>query len=239
MAGLTWILTVFCAAGCHLSSASPVLRSAHVVQVGQNASLTCNLTSSAEITWYQLRSDQLLPLMTVRLSRVTEHTVDIHTADTNRFTFGGDLNEGSVSLEILEVEEKDSGLYFCAGRCDGAVCVNRGIDLTVTGADGGSARDRMKQPCWTLGICLLPGLLTICFMFIAGFYLCSGKAAVCCCDPLRGDSALRVTEDVSLHYSSLRHEDKPRPPGREGPRLGEENVTYSTVTSRKNPNGSE
>ncbi|XP_044028514.1 uncharacterized protein LOC122864860 isoform X2 [Siniperca chuatsi] len=194
MAGVTWILTVLCVAGCYLSSASPVLRSA---RVGQNVSLTCNLTSSSEITWYRLRSEQLLPLLTVKSSKVGEDTVDFHTANNSRVNNNGDLERGLVGLEILEVEEEDGGLYFCTGRCAGAVCVNRGIHVAV-----------------------------------------DGKPAVCCCNSLRSNTSRRVTEDASLHYSSLKHADKPRPSGRGGTGLVKEEVTYSSVTSCKNQDGS-
>lgn len=120
-------------AGGHLFSASPVLRSALVVQAGQNVSLACNLTSRQEITWYLLRSDQLLPVLTVRSSRVGEDTVNVHIADRRRVNSVGDLKSGSVGLEIEEVQEDDAGLYFCTGRCAGAVCVNRGIHLVLDG----------------------------------------------------------------------------------------------------------
>ncbi|KAE8282573.1 hypothetical protein D5F01_LYC19984 [Larimichthys crocea] len=133
MVPLTWILSLICVAGGHLFSASPVLRSALVVQAGQNVSLACNLTSRLEITWYLLRSDQLLPVLTVRSSRVGEDTVNVHIADRRRVNSVGDLKSGSVGLEIEEVQEDDAGLYFCTGRCAGAVCVNRGIHLVLDG----------------------------------------------------------------------------------------------------------
>ncbi|XP_070777988.1 uncharacterized protein [Enoplosus armatus] len=196
MAGLIWILTVLCVAGCHLSSASPVLRSALVVQAGQNVSLTCNLTSSREITWYFLRSDQLLPLLTVTPSKVVEDTVVFHAEYVSRINNKGHLKSGLVGLEILEVEERDAGLYFCTGKCAEAVCVDRGIHLAV-----------------------------------------EGRPAVCCCPSVSSIRSQRVTEE-SLHYSSLKHADKPRPSGRGGTGLVEEDVTYSTVTSRKHPNKS-
>ncbi|KAE8282571.1 hypothetical protein D5F01_LYC19982 [Larimichthys crocea] len=120
-------------AGGHLFSASPVLRSALVVQAGQNVSLACNLTSRQEITWYLLRSDQLLPVLTVQSSRVGEDTVNVHPPDRRRVNSVGDLKSGSVGLEIEEVQEDDAGLYFCTGRCAGAVCVNRGIHLVLDG----------------------------------------------------------------------------------------------------------
>ncbi|KAF1382064.1 hypothetical protein PFLUV_G00160560 [Perca fluviatilis] len=152
-------------AGCHLSAASPVPRPALVVPAGQNVSLPCNLTS--EITWYHLRSDQLLPLLTVSASKFGEDVVTPHAADVGRFQ---SLSGAGRGLDILEVGERDAGLYFCIGRCSGAVCLNRGINLVVDGVDRESAR----QPCWSLAICLLPALLVLCFLFIVGFYLCSG-----------------------------------------------------------------
>ncbi|XP_078123214.1 uncharacterized protein LOC144528484 isoform X1 [Sander vitreus] len=232
MAAVTRILTFICVAGCHLSAASPVLRSALVVQAGRNVSLPCNLTSDEEITWYLLRSDQLLPLLTVALSKLGEVVVTPHAADVGRF-LSLERGEGH-GLEILEVEERDAGLYFCIGRCSGAVCLNRGINLVVDGVDRESAR----QPCWSLVVCILPALLVLCFLFIVGIYLCSGKPAVCCCKPMKSNTSQSVTEEVSLHYSSLKHAGKPRPLGRGGTGLVEEDVTYSAVTSRKYSNGS-
>ncbi|XP_039676702.1 uncharacterized protein LOC120571701 isoform X2 [Perca fluviatilis] len=192
MAGVTRILTFICIAGCHLSAASPVPRPALVVPAGQNVSLPCNLTS--EITWYHLRSDQLLPLLTVSASKFGEDVVTPHAADVGRFQ---SLSGAGRGLDILEVGERDAGLYFCIGRCSGAVCLNRGINLVV-----------------------------------------DGKPAVCCCNPMRSNTRQSVTEEVSLHYSSLKHADKHRPSGRGGTGLVEEDVTYSAVTSRKNPTGS-
>ncbi|XP_037650141.1 uncharacterized protein LOC119502922 [Sebastes umbrosus] len=231
MAGVTRILTLLCVAGCHLSSASPVLRSALVVQAGQNVSLTCNLTFCVDITWYRLHSDQLLPLLTVTLSKLKEVLVIYQTAD-GRFSHRGNVAGGPVALEIQEVEEEDAGLYFCTGHCAGALSVNRGIQLVVDGVDGESAR----LPCWTLGICVLPAVFVLCLVFIVGICLRSGKPTVCCCNPERSSTSQRVTEEVSLHYSSLKHADKPRPSGRGGTGLVENDVTYAAVTNRKIPN---
>uniref|UniRef100_A0A3Q3QAM6 Ig-like domain-containing protein n=1 Tax=Monopterus albus TaxID=43700 RepID=A0A3Q3QAM6_MONAL len=131
---LTCLLFTFSpgVAGCHLCSASPVLHSAQVVQAGQNVSLTCNLTSSMEVTWYLLRSDKLLPLLTVSSGKIGGDEVMFHTADS-RFKSSGALERGPVSLEILGVEEQDAGLYFCIWRCPGYSCVNRGIYLMMNG----------------------------------------------------------------------------------------------------------
>ncbi|KAI3358238.1 hypothetical protein L3Q82_003237 [Scortum barcoo] len=168
MTFLSWILFFICAAGCHLSSASPVLRSALVVRAEQNVSLSCNLTSQGEIIWYFLRSEELLPLLTVISGKMGVDAVSIHP-EFPRVGHSGRLEDGSVSLEVLQVEEQDAGLYFCTGKCAGAVCVDRGIHVVVDGAD----RDSSRLPCWSLGICILPAFLVLCLVFMVGFYLCS------------------------------------------------------------------
>lgn len=120
------------AAGCHLSSASPVHSSTLVVPVGHKVSLSCNVTPSDEITWYLLRSEQLLPLLTVKKGRFGD-TTDNYTNNHHRMNCNGTLQTGLVSLEIQEVEEEDAGLYFCIGRFANKMHVNRGIQLTVDG----------------------------------------------------------------------------------------------------------
>uniref|UniRef100_A0A3B4ZMS2 Ig-like domain-containing protein n=1 Tax=Stegastes partitus TaxID=144197 RepID=A0A3B4ZMS2_9TELE len=120
------------AAGCPLSSASPVPHSASEVQVGQNVSLTCNLTSSVEITWYLLRSDQLLPLLTGKQSKLKGDSIIFHSTNS-RINWERDQQSGLVSLKIHRVEEEDAGLYFCTERSEGKVLVNEGIRLTVNG----------------------------------------------------------------------------------------------------------
>ncbi|KAG7225263.1 hypothetical protein INR49_014660 [Caranx melampygus] len=204
-------------AGCHWSSASPVLRPARVVQAGQNVTLTCNLTSSTQTTWYLMRSDELLPLLTVEQTRLST-VVAFHSTNNSRIKSLGDIKDGPVSLEILEVEEEDAGLYFCTGRCARGVCFNRAILLIVNGADG-STRDKMRQPCLTLGICVLPALIALITVFIFGLCLCSGKSGACRCHSQRKTSSVRITEDVPLHYSSLRHAYRPPAPLAEGSRI--------------------
>ena len=95
--------------------------------------LTCNLTSSAEVTWYRLRSDQPLPLLTVRLSKIGGQTVVYHSVDSGGFSSMGEVEQGPLSLEIQKVTEEDGGLYFCMGSCPDVMCVSRGILLAVEG----------------------------------------------------------------------------------------------------------
>ncbi|XP_054910906.1 uncharacterized protein LOC129375705 [Poeciliopsis prolifica] len=235
MAGLFWIFIFLCVAGCHRSSPFHVHHDPLVVIRGQNVSLTCNITSSSVITWYLLSSDQLLPLLRVSESKLKKKEESVNTY-SSRTIWTGNLNSGLVRLEIQAVEEQDAGLYFCSGFCGDKVCVSRGIPLKLNGVDEDTAGRKAGQPCWSLGICVLPGLLGLSSFLMIGLYLCSGKLGPCYCNPRRQHS-LRITEEDSLHYSSLRHPDKPRPSVKTRPGLAEDLVTYSTVTTRKNLNG--
>lgn len=242
MAALTWII---CAAAL-LSSASPALCSTQVVQVvqpGQNVSLSCNFTSTDRLTWYLLRSDQLLPLLTVEWSRIIGHVMSFENADSRRVGITGSLKDGRVDLELLQVEEEDAGIYFCSWQLHGKLLTHRGIHLNIQGSriDGAERGGSAWLPCWTLGICVLPALLVSCIMFIVGLCVYSGKRASvsrCCC---RDTDGLKTAEDASLYYSSLRHvqqPSRPRPgpgPGPGGTGLVKEEVTYSTVARHQPP----
>ncbi|KAM9738197.1 uncharacterized protein ACNS7B_013622 [Menidia menidia] len=235
MAAVPWILSFLCAAGWQLSSPSPVFHLAKVVPVGQNVTLHCNLTPSIEITWYHLHTDLLLPLITVRSSELKGgDAASFHTEKKNRVSWTLDRESRRVSLEIVALEEDDSGMYFCAEQDGSRVQFSRGIHLRVNGVGGQFTDDRKGQPCWNLGICVVPALLAFCFAIVIGFYQCSGKPVLNCCDPEQRDASLKVAEEESLHYSSLRHPDKSRPFGRQGSPLAGESVTYSTVAGCRN-----
>lgn len=105
----------------HLSSSSSVPSPPLVVGARQNVSLSCNPTSCKEVTWFVVRSDSLLPLLTARSSKVDTNTVDRHDREAERFRPVGELEDGGMSLKILQAEEGDSGLYFCSESCGGAV----------------------------------------------------------------------------------------------------------------------
>lgn len=122
------------AAGRHLSSSSPAPRSPLVVPPGQNVSLRCNITSSSDIVWYRLRSDQLLPLLRVSQSRLSEELFsNVYPVTSSHISWTRDPTSKLISLEMLGVQEQDAGLYFCSGWCGSGVCVNRGVHLKVKG----------------------------------------------------------------------------------------------------------
>lgn len=127
---LSCLLSSRCSGVCHLCAALPVLLS---VRLGHNATLSCNLTRNDEVTWFLVRVDELLPLLTVRSSHVSQDFVVDYAAHTSRLNSEGSAETGSVSLDILTVEPGDAGLYVCVGRNAGAVRVSRGTRLAVTG----------------------------------------------------------------------------------------------------------
>ncbi|XP_071764180.1 uncharacterized protein LOC139918662 [Centroberyx gerrardi] len=233
MADLLWMVAFLCLAGPRLSAASPALRSPLVVQAGGTASLPCNLTASAEITWYRLSSDQLLALLTVKQNKFNGSTVNFHSANESHMSSVGQLASGPVSLEIRAVERADAGLYFCAGRCEGVGCFGRGVQLTV-GEGEESARERRSPPCWSLVICVFPASLLLSLLCVIGFCFVRGTRSVCCCSCVSRNSSLKTAEEVALHYASLKYADKPRPSAQGGAGLAGEDVTYSTVASSRN-----
>ncbi|KAM3596235.1 uncharacterized protein V6R79_010715 [Siganus canaliculatus] len=173
---LLWVM--MCASGAHLSRASPVHSAALVVAGGQNVSLSCNLTSSCGVvTWYVQRCDQLLPLLTHTWAKVGGGVVvNYHSADAQRVNSVGALEKGSVSLQIQDVQESDSGVYFCSRHCGESIRVSRGVHLVLKEAAG----EWNQQPCWSLGLCLLPASVVLCVVVvIVGLYLHSG-ASPCC-----------------------------------------------------------
>ncbi|XP_076023681.1 uncharacterized protein LOC143013862 isoform X2 [Genypterus blacodes] len=199
------LLLRWCVAGRYLCAASPALLE---VQEGANVSLTCNLTCSSQVTWYRLSSEQLLPLLTARTSRTSPGSLIVDSHDADEMYVRRLLPHGPVSLEILDVEQRHAGTYFCAQYCDSFPRFGPFLRLIVGG-------------------CIL-----LCFTCGLGLYLCSGKSAVCCCRSSGG------SKEEDLHYSSLKHADRPRPPAQRRAGPVEEDVTYSSVSKHTHTGGS-
>ncbi|XP_068188460.1 uncharacterized protein [Antennarius striatus] len=228
MAGLLWMLTILCAAGGLLTSSD--LGPALVVQSRQNVSLTCNLTESQEVTWYVLRRDQLLPLLSVSLSPMGEGIVDVHVPDNRRI----DIQNNSSDLMVLEVEESDAGMYFCAVRYGAQTCFSRGVRLVVDGGDGEST----GGPCWTLLTSIVPAVIFLFIGILVGCYLCSDKSAVCCRNSTRPKTTPKVTEEETLRCSNLNLPSMHHHLNRGRMELTNNEVMYSTVMIGSNHTGS-
>ncbi|XP_075900191.1 uncharacterized protein LOC142900052 [Nelusetta ayraudi] len=227
MAAVNWMLRALCAFALHLSlpsSASSLLnRPLVAATVGQNVSLPCNLTSCNEVTWFTVRDDSVLPLLTARESRLSGgDTVERHSLGADRVHPVG-TQELQQHLRLLRVEEADAGLYFCSGRCGGAIQVGPGVSLLV----GGGQPD--NQLCFSVTYCLLPPSIVLLLSAIVWSYLCAAKPISCwrrCCS-VGGDQRLDVSEEASLQYSSLKL--RPLAPPARGLAGGQVTVTYAAV----------
>ncbi|XP_064839788.1 uncharacterized protein LOC135552214 [Oncorhynchus masou masou] len=216
MGKCVYLLIFFYVSGLHFLSASTVV---HFVQAGQKASLSCNLTNSREIIWFQMRSEELVTLITVtRQSRFQNTAEIIYEKDTDQF----DTKENN-SLEIIVVTEADLGLYYCAGRYNGTVQFGKGIRLTFTDAE---VAERELVSCWTLLACVAP--VSVLFGTLCLFGLCfrSGKTTCLCNTRVNRNSSLK---EVGLQYASLKRIGKARPADQRVPGLAQGDVTYATV----------
>ncbi|KAI5100988.1 hypothetical protein C0J45_9974 [Silurus meridionalis] len=86
------------------------------VHPGENITLLCNITDYPEISWYQLRSDEVKLLISAEKWKLEKIFFLIYNVDESHY----DVTESSssVSLVIIGVRETDLGFYYCGGRND-------------------------------------------------------------------------------------------------------------------------
>ncbi|XP_029587658.1 uncharacterized protein LOC115173571 [Salmo trutta] len=215
MGKCVYLQILFYVSGLHLLFASPVV---HFVQAGQNASLSCNLTNSKEIIWFQMRSEELVTLLTV-----TKHSHFLNTPAVKEEFMGHFDTKENNSLEIIVVTEAHLGLYYCAGRYDGTMRFGKGIRLTFADAE---VAERELVSCWTLLACIAP--VSVLFSALCVFGLCfrSGKTKCLCNTCVDRNSSLK---EEGLHYASLKYIGNARPTAQGVPGFAQGDVTYATV----------
>ncbi|KAI5615888.1 hypothetical protein C0J50_8737 [Silurus asotus] len=84
------------------------------VHPGENITLLCNITDYPEISWYQLRSDEVKLLISAEKWKLEKIFFQIYNVNKSHY----DVTESSssVSLVIIGVGETDLGFYYCGGR---------------------------------------------------------------------------------------------------------------------------
>ncbi|KAF7702515.1 hypothetical protein HF521_001798 [Silurus meridionalis] len=84
------------------------------VHPGENITLLCNITDYPEISWYQLRSDEVKLLISAEKWKLEKIFFLIYNVNKSHY----DVTESSssVSLVIIGVRETDLGFYYCGGR---------------------------------------------------------------------------------------------------------------------------
>lgn len=138
-----------------LSSASGLPQGAAVAATeGQNVSLPCNLSSCKEVTWFTVRNHTVLLLLTARVSSFAAvNTVERYSLGADRGLLVGvlELHQPPPPLLLLQVDEADSGLYFCSGVCGGTHHVGPGVSLQVGGKRSATTSLHSPGRTWYLG----------------------------------------------------------------------------------------
>ncbi|KAI5086148.1 hypothetical protein C0J45_1031, partial [Silurus meridionalis] len=84
------------------------------VHPGENITLLCNITDYPEISWYQLRSDEVKLLISAEQGKLKK-TFSL-SYNVNKSHYDVPESSSSVSLVIIGVRETDLGFYYCGGR---------------------------------------------------------------------------------------------------------------------------
>ncbi|XP_046715969.1 uncharacterized protein LOC124392797 isoform X2 [Silurus meridionalis] len=86
------------------------------VHPGENITLLCTITDYPEISWYQLRSDEVKLLISAEQGKLEKTFSLIYIVNKSHFVVTE--SSSSVSLVIIGVGETDLGFYYCGGRND-------------------------------------------------------------------------------------------------------------------------
>ncbi|XP_046715972.1 uncharacterized protein LOC124392797 isoform X5 [Silurus meridionalis] len=86
------------------------------VHPGENITLLCTITDYPEISWYQLRSDEVKLLISAEKWNLRKTFSLIY--NVNKSHFDPTESNSSVSLVIIGVRETDLGFYYCGGQND-------------------------------------------------------------------------------------------------------------------------
>ncbi|KAI5613010.1 hypothetical protein C0J50_11754, partial [Silurus asotus] len=84
------------------------------VHPGENITLLCTITDYPEISWYQLRSDEVKLLISAEQGNLKKTFFLSYYVNKSHFVVT--QSNSSVSLVIIGVRETDLGFYYCGGR---------------------------------------------------------------------------------------------------------------------------
>ncbi|ROL41911.1 hypothetical protein DPX16_1816 [Anabarilius grahami] len=88
------------------------------VQIGEDITLNCSMRNRYEVTWYHLRSEELVLLISAEKDKAGRKLLINYNQDKTRLKIIADSWVTRVSLTISGVSESDSGLYFCGIKSD-------------------------------------------------------------------------------------------------------------------------
>ncbi|XP_077086340.1 uncharacterized protein LOC143738198 isoform X3 [Siphateles boraxobius] len=88
------------------------------VKIGENITLNCSMRNRYEVSWYLLRSEELVLLISAEKDKNGRKLLNNYNPNSNRMKMTADSWVTRVSLTISGVTESDSGLYFCGIKSD-------------------------------------------------------------------------------------------------------------------------
>ncbi|KAK7124194.1 hypothetical protein R3I94_018528 [Phoxinus phoxinus] len=88
------------------------------VQTGENIILNCSMRNRYEVSWYLLRSEELVLLISAEKDKTGRRLLINYNPYSNRMNITADSWVTGVSLTISGVTASDSGLYFCGIKSD-------------------------------------------------------------------------------------------------------------------------
>ncbi|XP_048059259.1 uncharacterized protein LOC125275946 isoform X1 [Megalobrama amblycephala] len=87
-------------------------------QIGEDITLNCSMRNRYEVSWYHLRSEELVLLISAEKDKAGKKLLINYNQNKTRLKIIADSWVTSVSLTISGVSESDSGLYFCGIKSD-------------------------------------------------------------------------------------------------------------------------
>ncbi|KAK9958192.1 hypothetical protein ABG768_012366 [Culter alburnus] len=86
--------------------------------MGENITLNCSMRNRYEVSWYHLRSEELVLLIFAEKDKTGRKFLIKYNQNSNRLNITADSLITTVSLVISGVSESDLGLYFCGTKSD-------------------------------------------------------------------------------------------------------------------------
>ncbi|KAK9958195.1 hypothetical protein ABG768_012369 [Culter alburnus] len=88
------------------------------VQMGEDITLNCSMRNRYEVSWYHLRSEELVLLISAEKDKAGRKLLINYNQNKTRLKITADSWITRVSLTISGATASDSGLYFCGIKSD-------------------------------------------------------------------------------------------------------------------------
>ncbi|XP_049329171.1 uncharacterized protein LOC111189069 [Astyanax mexicanus] len=90
------------------------------VRLGENITMSCNITEKHEVSWYRLNSrlEELTLLIHGEKTRTRKSLPFSYNTDEKRFILTANSEITEARLTVREVQPDDLGFYFCGTKAD-------------------------------------------------------------------------------------------------------------------------